>query len=993
MIKIPDDSLILLNKDDYLANIVNTYLSQYTEYLSLSGFNIFFPEYTDHGFLHTQEILNLCEFLICDNTYDRPSAWQFVTSHDIAILVFAVVLHDIAMHFTKMDAIALLKDDKRKVNGIDNESWADMWQSFLEESQRWDGRQLIFVYGDDYETQLGERAINRIPSGNENLWDSADHRLIGEFLRRNHARIAHEIAVMGFPSQPRILNLSTLFQDKYEHIPHIAGAVARSHGSSIRDALPFIEPFSVRELKGAHPTYLMTLLRIADSMHIHSERAPGGKKAIQKRTSPISKREFAAHQAIADVRLNSEPDPEAIFIEVTPTKLLQTETYFRIKEWLINLQSELDSSWAILGEIYGRYDLNNLWLTVRRVNSNLNKHSLLSILPFYPVKAYFGAGNANFLKLLVKPLYGNRPEIAIRELMQNAIDAVREHDYLQRSGLLKDSSEYPIIDEKYPDADISIGFYSQESFKGDTANIPKSWQYWIEVKDKGVGMTPRSITDYFLKAGSTFRNSDYWKGAFLNESGESKVLRSGRFGVGVLAAFLIGDQINVTTRHFTEKSGIWFVAGLDDEYIQFNKVNGPIGTSIKIRCDKEIFDELGTRYHYYYVHWYYLSWPKIVCRTDNEYKLPYKEDSNNEEDSQEDLFPFIPNQDAILPPDWRRIRCKGFADIHWRYEKYGSSALYCNGIKIPLESGDIVWKDPKYEKRPWMLSRRSDDPLVPQIPTVSVFDPNGKLNLNLARDSLTTKTYPFSKTLLKSVYLDIIAHSLVCGPDRQAKSKEFSKLKQMAYVGLKDSARYQTTQWLYTKTGFTIADSYMANTLLLKRIIILTTRPNRRWLPAYNCSDDEGLLLFRDESDADSISGDCLWPLNNLSGFQELNNPDINAIRGLNFSNVSLLIPSPILGLVERKIGKSLRKLVNPRIKSLSSGKFFIIHSSENSTVSNEKILIEAFSRKNIANHMNDSGIVSVVELDRKAVPVPSILSKLWLDILGQSCIPYVSIR
>lgn len=994
MIKIPEDSLILLRKDECLANITYLYIEQYMEYISRNGFREFFPEYTDQGFLHTQEILNLCEFLVSDATHGRPNSWESVTSQDIAVLIFAVILHDIGMNFTKKDAALLIVNKERKIQGIDNESWLDLWQKFLDESQRWDGRQLKLVYGEDYQS-LGERWIKRIPNLNENFWDKADKKLIGEFLRRHHDRIAHEVAIMGIPSQPDILNLSILFKDKYEHIPHIAGAIARSHGVSIRQALSFTEPYSPRETKGIHPAYLMTLLRIADSMHIHSERAPGGKAALQKRTSPISKREYSAHQAINDVRLDTEPDPEAIFVEVIPNKLHQVETYFRIKEWLTNLQTELDSSWAILGEVYGRYnELNSLWLTVRRVNSNIDKQSLITLIPFISTKASFGAGNANFLKLLVKPLYGERPEIGIRELLQNAIDAVRELDCLKKMGLVINVSDIPILDEKYPDADVTINYCSRENFKGDTSAIPENWQYWIEVRDRGVGMIPQTVTEYFLKAGSTFRNSDYWKRTFLGEHGNSKILRSGRFGVGALAAFLIGNEMQVITRHFSEKTGISFAAGLDDEYIQLNKINIKIGTTIKINCEKSIFESLTDKYTSYYNRWYYLSWPQMIIKNGNEYVYPFEDENQGnqqEEDTQEDSDgSFIPSQDSMLPPEWRRIKYPGFTDIHWRYESYGRAKLYCNGIKIPMDSNELVWADSKLDTRSWMDSKRNDDLLIPKIPTVSVFDPNGNLNLNLSRDSLTTKSYPFDKVLLKSVYLDIVAHSLICGPNRQAKAKEFTKLKKSTYPGLRDIPQHGKTQWLYLNNGFTIADSYMVHLLGLKRIIMLVTKPNRRWLPTYNCTSEEGLLLFRDDSDIENITENCLWPINSLSGLGGANYSNVDAIKGLQISRVSLLISSQMLSLVERRIGKSLRKSLNRKIKPLSDGKFFIIHDNEDGATNNENILIKTYTQKNIANHPNDFGMISIIEPNIRNIPDPSLLSRLWLKVLGQPYIPYV---
>jgi molecular chaperone HtpG len=73
------------------------------------------------------------------------------------------------------------------------------------------------------------------------------------------------------------------------------------------------------------------------------------------------------------------------------------------------------------------------------------------------------------------------------------------------------------------------------------------------------------------------------------------VLRTGRFGVGALAAFLLGDEIEVTTRHALSpaEEGINFSARLDDETISLHRVNAPIGTRIKIRIPEHSRQRIG----------------------------------------------------------------------------------------------------------------------------------------------------------------------------------------------------------------------------------------------------------------------------------------------------------------------------------------------------------------------------------------------------------------
>lgn len=73
--------------------------------------------------------------------------------------------------------------------------------------------------------------------------------------------------------------------------------------------------------------------------------------------------------------------------------------------------------------------LREFGITLRRVRSNLDSEEefLAKQKPkYFPIHAAFDTAGASLLKLLIRPLYGDRPEIGIRELMQNSLDAVRE---------------------------------------------------------------------------------------------------------------------------------------------------------------------------------------------------------------------------------------------------------------------------------------------------------------------------------------------------------------------------------------------------------------------------------------------------------------------------------------------------------------------------------------------------------------------------------------
>src|SRR5947208_6652492 len=81
----------ILNRDHTISARAGRAMSSYLQWLSQSKIP-FFPEYTDHGRDHVIRVLATCDELIA------AKAWPLLTPRDVACLIAAVLLHDIAMH-------------------------------------------------------------------------------------------------------------------------------------------------------------------------------------------------------------------------------------------------------------------------------------------------------------------------------------------------------------------------------------------------------------------------------------------------------------------------------------------------------------------------------------------------------------------------------------------------------------------------------------------------------------------------------------------------------------------------------------------------------------------------------------------------------------------------------------------------------------------------------------------------------------------------------
>lgn len=177
------------------------------------------------------------------------------------------------------------------------------------------------------------------------------------------------------------------------------------------------------------------------------------------------------------------------------------------------------------------------------------------------------------------PLYGN-PYAAIRELLQNAVDAVRAQIAYER--LLEDAP-----------ADLSTA-----ERLGDTHRIRLSLEidsghYWLKCSDDGTGMSKSIIERQLLVSASKPTPENIGLERVAKSAGFS-VGRTGQFGIGVLSYFMISDRVEITTRRSVEAGdpdakGWWFgTEGIAQfgELVPFSR--GARGTDVRLRLKKDV---------------------------------------------------------------------------------------------------------------------------------------------------------------------------------------------------------------------------------------------------------------------------------------------------------------------------------------------------------------------------------------------------------------------
>ena len=316
-----------LSKNQKLDAYVKNVAAKVSDHVS-SNTMVFFPEYTDHSLAHFEAVLETAFDLATETSID------LMTDVDHAVLTNAVILHDLGMHLSKDGFETLISKDGpfKPIEGFPDLPWNEMWITYLSEARKFDDKKLESLFG------LAFVPVTNFPNF-EDPWTEFDFLLVGEFLRRHHPRLAHEIALHGIPAKNGQVTIVCPIESEADRfLADISGLVARSHGMSLRDTFHYLEAnySSKIEARTSHPVYLMVLLRISDYLQIQAERAPRGKTDVVKFKSPISNSEWSVHQCVTDI--TSLSDPEAVDITAKPNDI---SAFLKLKQWLSGLQTEL----------------------------------------------------------------------------------------------------------------------------------------------------------------------------------------------------------------------------------------------------------------------------------------------------------------------------------------------------------------------------------------------------------------------------------------------------------------------------------------------------------------------------------------------------------------------------------------------------------------------------------------------------------------------------
>lgn len=465
-----------------LRDTVETILSQFGRF----GF---FNAYTVHSIKHIDEMINSLSWIIPADTKAimSPADW-FVT-------VSSIFLHDIGMIITKKEF-----DDREKSD----------FPQFVEQ------RLFSGDNGEDYQER-----INALPPGDR------DKFLYEEFVRSNHGsrarawiegRASSDLGV----TQDAADLVDRVLRSLDQTVRSDIAMVVESHNlDDIRNTAkyPIVRPYANTKEDTANIQYCALLLRTADLLQITSDRAPTKLFRLINPTNPVSQAEWIKQNGVRMVEGQKARNPEGNVDENLHKDTIDVYANFKGQKGYFGLNSFLDyadkqiiASFEIAEHSRQRDGAKHEfpWKRIHRKNIKADG---------YLQKEFrFELDQEKILNLLTGHTLYNDSLVVIRELAQNALDAVRLHRFLLQKA---QHTSTPYVGK------IRVRWDSK-------ARI-------LEVSDNGTGMSQDIIERHFLKVGS----SKYQEPSFRKT--HSDFVAISRFGIGVLSAFMVAEAVEVLT--------------------------------------------------------------------------------------------------------------------------------------------------------------------------------------------------------------------------------------------------------------------------------------------------------------------------------------------------------------------------------------------------------------------------------------------------------------
>lgn len=430
-----------------------------------------FPMFTVHDEVHICNVMRLMYDLLGE-------AANELTRDEAAMLILSACCHDIGMSYSEQEKVELFEDIDRLEEYLEHHNGAYV---------------KAYALGMD------------MPQMTEGM--------VQDYLRCiHHERVEELLNEKGWPD---------VLQGKVDR-EHLI-SVCQSHGQDIV-VLDNMEPTATIDLR-----FCAILLRLADILDFDTSRAPeavyeySGFRNTDDPNTIKSKEEwdkYLASYGFDFLHIKERSYLYPLEYHAKCKSMLVEQTVNCYLDWV---DQELSNCGKQLSRFAGKWQQ---FVLPGKIKRNIMKDGYVS------GQYRLTLDRDKIMELFVgKDLY-NDPAVFVRELIQNAIDAVRTREQL--------------------DKNLPAGWKGQIRIR---CWMDEEGYHWFRIEDNGIGMTEEIILNYFLKIGSSYYTSDAFYKSKMKCKADSDYMPISRFGIGILSCFM-GDKetnrVEVSTKHFKE---------------------------------------------------------------------------------------------------------------------------------------------------------------------------------------------------------------------------------------------------------------------------------------------------------------------------------------------------------------------------------------------------------------------------------------------------------
>lgn len=421
------------------------------------------PEFTLHDPNHSVKIIEIISKITPKEVIDN------LNSIELSLLILSAYLHDIGMTCDRAEKEKIISS---------NEDFDILFKSNNYKYQKFE----------QYKIEGNHRAATFIQD-----------QIFTEYLRLNHVnRSAKFIAD----------NLSSgTYSLTYNDIPFykLLIKICDAHGEPVKkiyDNSIWPKETLVGE-NIINIQYLSLLLRLGDILDLDAERTPKVIYEFVNPENPISILEWKKHRSIIGSSINEKK----ILFEA---ECSSPEVERALRQFINWIEIERSETMELL-KSYNNEESSKYYLSL---NDSITPNRIYSDGTYIYNDLMFSLDYQRIMTLLMGQKLYKDPATAIRELLQNSIDAIKVRQKVYENRLEKIT---PLIKLELLDNTLSI-------------------------EDNGIGMNKEIFQNFFLQIGKSYYSSQIFYSRFSDLDVTSE------FGIGILSAFMVATSFTIDSR-------------------------------------------------------------------------------------------------------------------------------------------------------------------------------------------------------------------------------------------------------------------------------------------------------------------------------------------------------------------------------------------------------------------------------------------------------------